>query len=355
VATVKCAGSACTVASCNTGFGDCDGSYANGCEVDTKTDARNCGSCAVACGGGQSCIGGTCVTGGPSCVNLAATCGPSGNDSCCTSSVVLGGSYYRSYDVAGDASSGSMAYPATVQDFRLEKYLVTVGRFRSFVAAVGAGWRPANGAGANPFISGSGWNYDNLGWPDISVNLTANLKCDPLFATWTDTAGANENLPISCVDWYEAFAFCTWDGGFLPTEAEWNYAAAGGNAQAAYPWTWQSPAANTTIDSSYAVYNCPAGCNGVGDFGKVGSKSPKGDGRWGQSDLAGNVFEWTLDWFASYATPCADCANLATATERVVRGGSVSRAASNLRTAFRLNIAPATHDPGIGLRCARTK
>jgi formylglycine-generating enzyme required for sulfatase activity len=246
-----------------------------------------------------------------------------------------------------------MTDPATVSDFRLDKYQVTVGRFRKFVAAVGSGWRPANGAGANPFVSGSGWNYDNTGWPDISVNLTANLKCDQLFQTWSDNPGNNENLPINCIDWYEAFAFCAWDGGFLPTEAEWNYAAAGGSAQAAYPWTWQSPASNATIDSTYAVYNCPAGCVGKADFGAVGSKSPKGDGRWGQSDLAGNVWEWNLDWYASYVNPCSDCANLATASERVVRGGSVSRDETNLRTAYRLSVAPANHDPGVGVRCAR--
>ena len=59
---------------------------------------------------------------------------------------------------------------------------------------------------------------------------TNHLKCYPGYQTWLDTPGTptEEDYPINCIDWYEAFAFCIWDGGYLPTEAEWGYAAAGG-------------------------------------------------------------------------------------------------------------------------------
>src|SRR4051794_14059158 len=70
-----------------------------------------------------------------SCESLAATCGPTGSSPCCESSVVTGGTYARSYDVSGDGSYPDSSYQASVSSFRLDKYTVTVGRFRKFVSA----------------------------------------------------------------------------------------------------------------------------------------------------------------------------------------------------------------------------
>jgi formylglycine-generating enzyme required for sulfatase activity len=262
---------------------------------------------------------------------------------------VPGGTFYRSYD---GVDFTDKSYPATVADFSLDKYEITVGRFRQFVNA-GMGTQanpPAAGAGAHPLIAGSGW--DSTWKTNLAANtasLEAAVKCFAGYQTWTDTEGSNESQPMNCLNWYLAFAFCAWDGGRLPTEAEWNYAASGGSEQRHYPWS--SPATSTTIDDSYAVY-CGGSCSGTQ---KVGSKSPKGDGKWGQSDLAGNVTELTLDWYSStYPMPCNNCTAVATASSRVVRGGYYDDDASHIRSDDRgAGSRPANFDNHVGARCAR--
>ena len=287
----------------------------------------------------------------PSCSGLAATCGPSGNDDCCKSLLVPGGTFYRSYD--GVAPYTDPNYPATVSDFYLDKYEITVGRFRQFVNA-GMGTQvgpPAAGAGANPLIAGSGWDsaWNTSLAADTTSQKTAMSSLCGSYGTWTDTAGSNESQPVNCLDWYTAFAFCAWDGGRLATEAEWNYAASGGSEQRYYPWS--NPPTSTTIDDSYAVY-CGGSCSGTRN---VGSKSPQGDGKWGQSDLAGNVWEWTLDSYASsYSTPCNNCADLTAGSARVGRGGGYYSPTPYLRSADRAGDFPEFHVSGIGSRCART-
>ena len=293
----------------------------------------------------------------PSCAGLALACGPSGTDDCCSiATPIPGGTYYRSYDVASDGMYPNMSYPATVSAFSLDKYEVTVGRFRKFVeAGMGTGEHPPPSAAGARTLNGSpqqggwdpAWNADLA--PDTAT-IVAKVKCDGTFQTWTDAPGANEELPINCVTWYEAFAFCAWDGGFMPTEAEWNFAAAGGGEQRAYPWS--SPAGSTTIDCTVANYrDCTNPPDGSAH--RVGNESPKGDSLWGQADLAGNVWEWTLDNYQTpYATPCDDCAFIIESTLRVTRGGSFRTDVPDLRTGSRLYV-PAANRFDYGVRCAR--
>jgi formylglycine-generating enzyme required for sulfatase activity len=295
------------------------------------------------------------------CMDLPTTCGPTGTMSCCDSPIVSGGTFFRGYDRVTNSMYTDITRPATISSFRLDRYEVTVSRFRQFVAAglgtrehppnPGTGARALNGAPAQ-----GGWDsaWDSRLAPD-TPSLMASLKCDSRYETWTDAPGNRENHPITCVTWYEAMAFCAWDGGFLPTEAEWHYATSGGNLGRAYAWS--SPAGSTTLDCSTANFggtNWPTTACDADGTKPVGWLSPAGDDMWGHADLGGNVWEWVLDWYGStYPMPCSDCARLAPANERVLRGGSFGRDASLLRAANRSFLQPVVRYGDGGIRCAR--
>jgi formylglycine-generating enzyme required for sulfatase activity len=353
--TTACVSGACTPA-CSSGYGNCDGDAANGCETDTTSNAH-CGACGNACTGGAFCSGGTCIA--PSCVGGATgqvDCGP-GSESCCTSLAVPGGT------VQLDGT-----HSATVSAFKLDKYEVTVGRFRKFVDAWVGGWRPAAGAGKHVHLNGgqglsNGSGGFEPGWdPAWSTSFKATkvawdgeLSCHTSYQTWTSEAGANERRPITCATWFEQYAFCIWDGGFLPSEAEWQYAAAGGSEGRKYPWGATDPGANANLAVYGCYFNGTGSCSDVTNIAPVGSVAA-GNGKWGHADLAGNVWEWMLDW---YATPyplsaSTNYVNVTTAAERVRRGGSFIYSAGGLRASGRDDNDPAYRSLFIGARCSRT-
>jgi formylglycine-generating enzyme len=301
----------------------------------------------------------SCAPGGAGMTN----CGPS-SESCCTSLEVSGGTYYRSYD---GVTWTDKSNPATVSNFRLDQYDVTVGRFRQFVSAVVAGWLPEAGSGKHSYLNGgqglvdTGASYE-AGWSSSwtsNLPTTANGWATALSssvlngegATWTAAPGANENLPISSVSWFQSYAFCIYDGGFLPSEAEWNYAATGGSDQRVYPWS--VPSTSTAISCADSFYNA---CTSLDQPNAVGTESPTGDGKWGQSDMAGNLFEWVLDTANNnYVNPCVDCATLTAASmgSNGIRGGAVDTVVDSLLASARAGENPNATLGYIGFRCAR--
>jgi formylglycine-generating enzyme required for sulfatase activity len=317
----------------------------------------------------------SCQAGGPGMTNCGAA-----SESCCTSLDVPGGTYYRTYDNDGSGPTNETD-PATVSGFRLDRYLVTVGRFRQFVNAIDGGWLPPAGSGKHTHLNG-GLGLVNVGTsPDVgTVYETGWVTSDNsrielgwtegAGQTWTPSPGAKEALPINSVTWYEAYAFCIWDGGFLPSESEWEYAAAGGSQQREYPWGSTDPGTG----NQYAIYGCnyPSGSPGYDGSAIVGicdSNEPDtipdsrniapvglatlGAGYWGQLDMAGDVPEWSLDLMATYVNPCIDCANMSLGTSRVTRGGAYYSTPDFLHSANRVGDGSPNWDVQ-GFRCART-
>ena len=305
---------------------------------------------------------------GPSCAAMTGT--ECNGESCCTSIVVPGGTFPmgRGSEACNGCVDGCPSgmtcfpcpgtdpcyddeqpeHPATVSSFALDKYEVTVGRFRAFVDEYD-GTPPPAGAGAHPLIPDSGWDS---AWNDsLSANraaLISNLSCSEPYGWWTDAPGANEMLPVHCVTHAEAFAFCYWDGGRLPTEAEWEYAAAGGDENRVYPW------GNDVSEPLPCDYGVP---DRAWIAAPVGSY-PAGNGRWGHSELGGGVSELVLDSYraAQYLNTedgCSNCAYLSPGGY-VLRGGSWAEPAVASRAAYRISIGSLYRTSTVGFRCART-
>lgn len=324
---------------------------------------------------GTGCTGSDCAEATSCAVSAPGTftCGENGDESCCESLLVPGGTYSRSYTNNGNGASG-LNDPATISDFRLDKYELTVGRFRQFVNyLVEGGAPPAEGSGKHTHLNdgkgvadGRGGDRFEPGWnaawneylPTTRDGWDDNMICNS-FGTWTSEAGENETLPLTCMNWYESHAFCIWDGGFLPTEAEWKYASAGGDEQRRYPWGSAEPGR----DSEYCIYDClypnktPGQCPGLDSLPDVGY-TKLGVGRWGHFDLSGSVWEWVLDIYAGYANPCVDCANFTGGSDRCMPGGGFHSGlmpymlSGNRQS---INWEPLNYrgDYGVGVRCAR--
>ncbi|MBN2192600.1 MAG: SUMF1/EgtB/PvdO family nonheme iron enzyme [Polyangiaceae bacterium] len=307
---------------------------------------------------------GTPLADPPSCT---ATTAPCQGESCCMTEFVPGGSFLMGRGTEA-VSSGTLGCATShtcgtdevpehevfiSRPFYLDKYEVTVGRMREFVAAydhdamVGA---LNAGAGRHPRIGAARWQSAFDGeLPAEASALATTLACHA-DQTWTNTAGANETAAINCVDWYTAFAFCAWDGGRLPTSAEWEFAAAGGTENRYYPWGGASPS-----NVGYANWLSSTGSPVLA----VGSK-PNGLGRWGQLDLAGSMWEFVSDvysatWYAQVGASGTDVyAGLpAVGDSVVIRGGSFVSVSSNLRAAEIHAASAAMNQRHVGLRCAR--
>ncbi len=184
--------------------------------------------------------------------------------------------------------------------------------------------------------------------PDFSGSSTRDSYYgDPAF----------DSYPVIAITWFQADTYCSWRGARLPTEAEWEYAARGGLEGQNYPWgnvfeDGQANFCDTNCSQDWANKDIN---DGYPDTSPVGSYPPNA---YGLYDMAGNVWEWTADWYSAeyYATVEDGVFNPLGPAEgeiRVLRGGSWNDNPNVLRVSVRYRNLPSNWSSYNGFRCVR--
>lgn len=247
----------------------------------------------------------------------------------------------------GEVEDGSFVFDnekwghtVVVQPFRMARAPVTNAGFAEFVEAGGyrkrewwsaAGWNWREHAAIE---APRYWQKSGAGWQTRHFDHDEPLR---------------EHEPVIHVSWYEAEAWCRWAGRRLPTEAEWEFAAAtrpgDADAKRRYPW------GEHRIDPAVAnLYGTAGRCLPV-------SACAAGDSAWGLRQMIGNVWEWTADWFQPYPgfvrDPYAEYSEPWFGNHKVLRGGCHATRATLIRNTWRNFYTPGRNDVFAGFRtCA---
>lgn len=232
------------------------------------------------------------------------------------------------------------AHDVEVQPFRMARAAVTNAEFAAFVDDAGYArremWRDA------------GWCWRT------AVDATApvywvNRDGQRHVRHFDQTLPLRPNAPIIHVNWYEAEAYCRWAKRRLPTEAEWEFAAATSPGDHAhkrrYPWGDAPPTA-----AHANLFGVALAAVDVAAF-------PAGDSAWGTRQMFGNVWEWTADWFNPYPgfvrDPYQEYSEPWFGNHKVLRGGCYATRAGLLRNTWRNFYTPDRRDVLAGFRtCA---
>ncbi len=232
------------------------------------------------------------------------------------------------------------AHEVEVAPYRMARTAVSNAEFAVFVEEDGYARRAL-------------WCEEGWHWRTRAA-ATAPLYWQRQGAQWRVRQG-QQWLPLDThaavvhVNWFEADAYCRWAQRRLPTEAEWEFAAATAPGDTAskrrYPWGDVSPTARHAN-----LYGVASGTADVSAFAA-------GDSAWGIRQMLGNVWEWTADWFSAYPgfvrDPYQEYSEPWFGNHKVLRGGCHATRASLLRNTWRNFYTPDRRDVFAGFRtCA---
>ena len=238
----------------------------------------------------------------------------------------------------------SPIHEVQIKSFYIDEHEITVAEFAKFVEAA---------------------NYktdaEKFGWSGV-FNLKTGEWEKSDGANWRHPDGAksepNPNEPVTQISWNDATEYSKWADKRLPTEAEWEFAARGGLVGKRYAWGndlrpngkpvanwWQGTFPNKNTNEDGFIARAP-----------VKSFAPNG---YGLYDTAGNVWEWTADWYADdyyKNSPRENPTGAKNGDERAIRGGSwmcAENFCTNYRVAARSHATPDSGLNNLGFRCVR--
>lgn len=223
---------------------------------------------------------------------------------------VEGGTFQMGTPSRGDGDE--ILHTVTLSSFKISKHEITNAQYAKFLTAKG-----------NQRENGAIWYQGK----DI-VKEGNSFKA----------RAGRENYPVVFVTWHGAKAYTEWVGGSLPTEAQWEYAARGGNKSKGYTYS----GSNNIGEVAWYLNNSG------GRLHEVGTKKPN---ELGIYDMSGNVWEWTADLHGRYVTtPQTDPTGATTGTNRVRRGASAFCTPNTNRATNRSNRAPNGIRHNLGFR-----
>ncbi len=279
-----------------------------------------------------------------------------------------------------------------VSDFWMDDHEVTVGEFREFVNATGyitvaeldVDWEelkkqvPEGTPKPSDAMLKAGALVFHFITPEENHQSLENWWTYTPGASWRNPDGKNVdiesilNMPVTQVSWYDALAYAKWVGKRLPTEAEFEYALRGGKNNNMYPWGNEKLVENKIYYGNFLQGEFPISNTGKDGYILTSPVKSFPSTAYGLYDIAGNVWEWTNDWYsAKYYKELADNNQVAidppgpdrcfevydpNAVNKTVRGGSFLCSdswCSGYRNSRRMRLSPDTGMQHLGFRCVR--
>jgi formylglycine-generating enzyme required for sulfatase activity len=213
-------------------------------------------------------------------------------------------------------------HDVTLSSFQISKYEVTNDQFAAFLNAYGSDTVKTGEFQGKEIIHANAYGVRKSG------------------SEWQAARGYSDN-PVIDVPWYGAAEFCLFYGYRLPTEAEWEYAAKGGNKSQGYVYSGSDNPGDVAWYSANSRGTRSVSTNQPNEIGI--------------HNMSGNAWEWCQDKMGEYtADPAVDPQGPSEGNDRILRGGSCRTSVDLCRTSYRYQSSPINSNETFGFRCAKS-